>query len=175
MLTPKVMLGLFKKYGILATFRTLARDTFVNLRRLYLVKIWGMDIHKHTLISLKATLDRTYPKGIHIDEGTAVSFDAVILTHDHIRLVWCETRIGKYCQIGARSLVMPGITIGDHCVIGAASVVTKDIPAGSIAVGNPAKVIRSGIMTTNWGRITDPGHAPIKPADAQSDVPAAAA
>lgn len=116
-----------------------------------------MDIHPHTLISLKANLDLTYPTGVHIGEGSAVSFDAVILTHDHIRSLYLDTRIGKFCQIGARSIIMPGITIGDHSIIGAGSVVTKDIPPNSIAVGNPAKVIRTGIMTTHWGKITEQG------------------
>ncbi|MBK9586903.1 MAG: acyltransferase [Alphaproteobacteria bacterium] len=123
-----------------------------------------MDIHPHTLISLKANLDLTYPTGVHIGEGSAVSFDAVILTHDHIRSLYLDTRIGKFCQIGARSLIMPGITIGDHSIIGAGSVVTKDIPPNSIAVGNPAKVIRTGIMTTHWGKITEQGET-VKKSD----------
>ena len=123
-----------------------------------------MDIHPHTLISLKANLDLTYPTGVHIGEGSAVSFDAVILTHDHIRSLYLDTRIGKFCQIGARSIIMPGITIGDHSIIGAGSVVTKDIPPNSIAVGNPAKVIRTGIMTTHWGKITEQGET-VKKSD----------
>lgn len=148
-----------KHRGILATCRTFLRRSVLNVRRIYLVKFWGMDIHPHTLISLKANLDLTFPAGVHIGEGSAVSFEAVILTHDHIRSLYLDTKIGKYCQIGARSLIMPGITIGDHTVIGAGSVVTKDIPPNSIAVGNPAKVIRTGIMTTHWGKIIESGEA----------------
>ncbi len=152
-------IGVVKHRGILAACRTLLRRSVLDVRRLYLVKFWGMDVHPQTLISLKANLDLTYPSGVHIGEGTAVSFDAVILTHDHIRSLYLDTRIGKYCQIGARSMIMPGVTIGDHSVIGAGSIVTKDIPPNSIAVGNPAKVIRTGIMTTHWGKITDQGEA----------------
>ena len=157
---PRLSFAMIKRHGVISSLRTVARATIVKARRAYLTKIWGMDIHEHTLISLKAYLDRTHPRGIHIGEGTAVSFDAVILSHDHIRSMHCDTVIGKYCQIGARSFIMPGVTIGDHCVIGAASVVTKDIPAGSIVVGNPGKIIRSNIMTTNWGRITENGTKP---------------
>ena len=153
-----------KHRGVLAACRTFLRRRILNIRRIYLVKFWGMDIHPHTLISLKANLDLTYPTGVHIGEGSAVSFDAVILTHDHIRSLYLDTRIGKFCQIGARSLIMPGITIGDHSIIGAGSVVTKDIPPNSIAVGNPAKVIRTGIMTTHWGKITEQGET-VKKSD----------
>lgn len=51
-------------------------------------------------------------------------------------------RIGKNVFIGARSIVMKGVTIGDGAVIGAGSVVTKDIPVNAIAAGNPARVIK---------------------------------
>ena len=147
-------------YGFIPTVRTRLRDVFLLIRRYYLVKVWKMDIHPYTLISLKAVLDRTYPRGIHVGEGTAISFDAVILTHDHIAGKHTHTTIGKYCQIGARSIVMPGITVGDHSVVAAGAIVTKDVPPRSIVAGNPARIIRSEIMTTNWGKITDKGVLP---------------
>jgi hypothetical protein len=28
-----------------------------------------------------------------------------------------HTRIGRFCQIGARSIIMPGLTVGDHSVV----------------------------------------------------------
>ena len=145
------------KYGLLATCRTRLRDVVLMLRRLYLVKVWKMDIHPYTLISLKAKLDRTYPKGIHIDEGSAVSFGAVILSHDHIIGKHTNTYIGKFCQIGAHSFVMPGIKIGDHSIVAAGAIVTKDVPEKTVVAGNPARVIRKNIMTTNWGKLVDRG------------------
>ena len=44
--------------------------------------------------------------------------------------------------LGARVIVLRGVTIGTNSVIGAGSVVTHDIPPHSLAVGVPAKVIR---------------------------------
>ena len=70
------------KYGLLATCRTRLRDVVLMVRRLYLVKVWKMDIHPFSLVSRKAVLDRTYPQGVHIGEGSAVNFDVVILTHN---------------------------------------------------------------------------------------------
>jgi NDP-sugar pyrophosphorylase family protein len=52
-------------------------------------------------------------------------------------------RIGDDVFIGARSVVLKGVSIGDGSVIGAGSVVTSDIPAGVIAAGSPARIIRS--------------------------------
>lgn len=46
--------------------------------------------------------------------------------------------IGKKCFIGARCIILSGVTIGDNCVVAAGTVVTQDIPAGHRASGNPA-------------------------------------
>ena len=44
--------------------------------------------------------------------------------------------------IGARVIVMAGVTIGKDACIGAGSVVTHDVPPRTLAAGVPAKVIR---------------------------------
>jgi len=51
-------------------------------------------------------------------------------------------RICKSAWIGARVIILKGVTIGEGAIIGAGSVVTKDVPAWSVAAGNPARVIR---------------------------------
>lgn len=46
--------------------------------------------------------------------------------------------IGSKCFIGARCIILSGVSIGDNCVVAAGTVVTADIPAGHKAYGNPA-------------------------------------
>lgn len=129
------------------------RAAIVALKRLYLVHVWGMDIHPTATFSLSTRFDLTNPRGIHIGEHTYIAFDAAILTHDMPRGIHVDTRIGRNCFIGARSIILPGVSIGDGCVIGAGSVVTHDIPAGSIAAGNPARIIRNNVAAGPFGRL----------------------
>lgn len=49
--------------------------------------------------------------------------------------------IGNNCFIGARCIIMPGVTIGDNCIVGAGSVVTKSIAPNTVVAGNPARPI----------------------------------
>jgi acetyltransferase-like isoleucine patch superfamily enzyme len=51
--------------------------------------------------------------------------------------------IGDNVFIGARTLIMKGVSIGDDTVIGAGLVVVHSLPASVIAAGNPARVIRA--------------------------------
>jgi acetyltransferase-like isoleucine patch superfamily enzyme len=137
--------------SVVRKFLLKLRATLIWIRLRYMRDLLHMDVHPTARISLKANLDWTYPRGVHIGENTYVAFGAVILAHDMTRLLQTDTFIGKNCFIGAKSIVMPGVRIGDGCIIGSGSVVTKDVPAGSMAAGNPATVVRSGIRTREFG------------------------
>jgi len=45
-------------------------------------------------------------------------------------------KIGKFCIVGANSVVLPGVEIGEGATVGANSVVTKSLPPWSINIGN---------------------------------------
>lgn len=44
--------------------------------------------------------------------------------------------------LGARCMILPGITVGEGAIVGAGAVVTKDVPKNTIVAGVPARVIR---------------------------------
>lgn len=89
---------------------------------------------------------------VEIGEGTFVGADAYIFDNDFHSPIgewnWGNTApdnpkpviIGRGVFIGARAIILKGVTIGDRAIVGAGAVVTKDVPAGCIATGNPARV-----------------------------------
>ena len=93
--------------------------------------------------------------GIEIGKGTIFAHDIQILSQNHMydvedlkylpydeRIVDKTVYIGEYVWIGARALIVPGITIGDGAVIAAGAVVTKDVPKCAVVGGNPARIIK---------------------------------
>lgn len=51
-------------------------------------------------------------------------------------------RIGNDVWIGARAMILSGVTIGDGAIVAAGAVVARDVPAYGIVAGNPAKLIK---------------------------------
>ncbi len=56
--------------------------------------------------------------------------------------------IGSDVFIGARALILKGVSIGDGAVVGAGAVISKDVAPGAIVAGNPAQVVGSVISKT---------------------------
>lgn len=95
------------------------------------------------------------PYLIYIGDNTTVSKDVQFLTHDGSTRVFRKqekyrkvlrfgsVHVGKNCFLGARSIIMPGVTIGDNSIIAAGAVVTKDVPPNEIWGGVPAKKINT--------------------------------
>lgn len=54
-----------------------------------------------------------------------------------------EVVIDDDVWIGARAILLPGVTIGKGSIVAAAAVVTKSIPPYSVAAGNPACVVKN--------------------------------
>ncbi|WP_068171241.1 CatB-related O-acetyltransferase [Neokomagataea thailandica] len=50
--------------------------------------------------------------------------------------------IGHDVWVGARAVILSGVTVGSGAIIAAGAIVTKDVPPYSIVGGNPARVIR---------------------------------
>jgi acetyltransferase-like isoleucine patch superfamily enzyme len=58
---------------------------------------------------------------------------------DHVE---APVHIGDGTWVGARAMILPGVTIGKRVVVAAGSVLTRDVPDEVLVAGNPAQVIR---------------------------------
>lgn len=109
----------------------------------------GMKIGNDCSIQPGLTVDVSHCWLIDIGDNVVIAPHVYLLAHDTSTKKYTgHTKIGrinikKNAFIGARTMVMPGVTIGENSIIGANSVVVRSIPDNVVAVGNPAKVICS--------------------------------
>lgn len=108
----------------------------------------------------------TAAKEVIIGEGTLIGADCFITDTDfHIPIGnhrWgndvlasaAPVHIGKGCFIGARSIILKGVTIGDGAVVAAGAIVTRDVPSEHLAAGNPAT---SRPLPAKWCQNNIPG------------------
>lgn len=68
-------------------------------------------------------------------------------THTEVKAI----RICEGAWIGARSIILKGVTIGPGSVVGMGSVVTRDVPPRTVVAGNPARTIQT-IESLNHSR-----------------------
>lgn len=69
------------------------------------------------------------------DDFKAHGFGNSTLSDDFRNVLTAPVKIGRFCIVGANSVILPGVHIGEGASVGANSVVTKDIPAWSIFAG----------------------------------------
>jgi acetyltransferase-like isoleucine patch superfamily enzyme len=103
-----------------------------------------------TYINRNTMLDAT--QRLEIGNQCAIGPGCYLTDHDHGMdpalppldqpMISSPTRLEHEVWLGARVIVLKGVTIGARAVVGAGSVVTKDIPADAVAVGVPARVVR---------------------------------
>ncbi|HTO73076.1 MAG TPA: hypothetical protein VMJ30_04620, partial [Gemmatimonadales bacterium] len=71
------------------------------------------------------------------------------------------TRVGTVhlhasCHLGARTLLLPGVSIGPRTIVAASSVVRSSLPPDSVCAGNPARPFSSlaSYLEAHRGRLT---------------------
>ena len=134
--------------------------------RAWLLQRFGMKCGNHISIHPSAMIWAPWniktEHALAIDEGVnlysvdkitigmkvAISREAFICTasHDITKpnrpLITAPITICDGVWIGARAIILPGVTIGEGAVVAAGAVVTKDVEPWSVVGGNPAKFIK---------------------------------
>jgi acetyltransferase-like isoleucine patch superfamily enzyme len=104
-------------------------------------------IGNNTVIARKCYLDGRVGV-IEIKNNVSIAPETSIISMSHIidsptfDCVIKPVLIEDYVWIGARVMILPGVTLDKGSVVGAASVVTKSVAAYNIVAGSPAKKIR---------------------------------
>ena len=78
----------------------------------------------------------THPIFFSTLKQAQISFVAESYFHE-----FAPIKIGNDVWIGARAIILDGVTIGDGAIIGAGAIVTKDVPPYAIVGGVPGKVL----------------------------------
>jgi maltose O-acetyltransferase len=114
---------------------------------------WGgreVTVGRDVFIGTRCLFDTTAP--ITIGDRVAIAAEVSIVTGNH-RLGPSHHRTGaddaravvieEGCGIGARAVILPGVTVRRGCVIGAGSVVAADTDADGLYLGVPARRVRN--------------------------------
>lgn len=117
----------------------------------------------HWSVEIKYPENIVLGRDVILGPGSTLGAKAQIRLGDHVRLskdVVVETAgldfgtrttpyehiaspidIGEGVWIGARAMILGGVTIGAHAVVAAGSIVTRDVPPRAVVGGVPAKVL----------------------------------
>ena len=88
---------------------------------------------------------------IVVGDHAVIAPGVFVVDHDHgtradLRIdeqpcAAAPVRIGRDVWVGARAVILAGVSIGDGAVIGAGAVVTRDVAPLAVAVGVPARAV----------------------------------
>jgi maltose O-acetyltransferase len=111
----------------------------------------GLQLGDNVFVGGGTVLDPDFCFLISIGDDAVISLGVMVLAHDastrrhlgYSRVA--PVRIGRRAFIGARAVILPGVTIGDDAIVGAGSVVRRDVPAGTVVAGNPAREVATTV------------------------------
>lgn len=138
----RVRAFIYKLFGVQTETTTIQPQCFIRSNRL--------KIGKGSWINNRCFFDNDIA-WIEIGENCGIGMDVMFCTNSHH--IGPSTRrcrgnitdpikVGNGCWIGARSVILPGVTIGEGCVIAAGAVVNKNCEPNGLYAGVPARRIK---------------------------------
>ena len=112
-------------------------------------KIWGQSdftVGKSAYIGYECYFDLR--RNISLEDSVVIADGSRFYTHsvfqsvlDGFPVKFGPITIGERTFIGAKTLILPGITVGRDSIVGAGTVVSKKIDRDSVIVGSPVREI----------------------------------
>jgi maltose O-acetyltransferase len=111
----------------------------------------GPDIHigSGTFVNFGCVFDNS--STITIGAGCAISMETMFVTSTHVigrpecragQRLGKPIIVGDGCWIGARTVILPGVTVGAGCIVAAGAVVNQDCEPDGLYAGVPARRVR---------------------------------
>jgi maltose O-acetyltransferase len=123
----------------------------------------GLQLGEEVFVGGGTFLDPDFAFLISIGDQTTISVEAIVLAHDastrrhlgYSRVA--PVRIGHRVFIGARAVILPGVTIGDDAIVAAGAIVTRDVDPSVVVGGNPARMLMTveDYIARHRARLTD--------------------
>jgi putative colanic acid biosynthesis acetyltransferase WcaF len=111
---------------------------------------WNLSITMGSVIGPRVEVYNKAP--VSLGTGVVISQDSYLCTASHdvssptMALITKPIVVEDNVWVGARSIILPGVTLHVASVVGAGSVVPKDVDAWNIVGGNPARVIKQRVL-----------------------------
>jgi maltose O-acetyltransferase len=141
-LTPGLLRwGLLRLWGIHSATRRISDGCWFGGR--------DITIGRRTFVNFGCVFDNLGP--IRVGDDCDIGMEVLIATSTHEvagagrragALGGQPVEIGDGCWIGARAILLPGVTVGSGCIVGAGAVVTRDCEPNGLYAGNPARRLR---------------------------------
>ena len=108
---------------------------------------WGATIGRDVFVD-EISIEEAYAPLLTLADGAVCAFGVRIVFHDSSYnnaigepIAIAPVTVGERAYIGARSMLLPGVTVGAEAIVAAGSVVANDVPDGTIVGGVPAQPI----------------------------------
>ena len=111
---------------------TIGKDVFINNNASFLLENASVTLGNHIAVG---------PECMFITHNLDISHTSMPMTKRD-KKIYAPIVIQDDVWIGARSIILAGVTIERGAVVAAGSVVTKDVPTYAVVGGVPAKVIK---------------------------------
>ena len=131
------------------------------VRKLYLTKVMGVGIGNQTFVHMGCFFNSDVTIGsnsvigrechllgpIRVGNNVSITAQTYVFATSHLKdsptfeAYAQPVTIEDYAWIGARAMILPGVTIGRGAILGASSTATKNIPNFAVFAGTPAREV----------------------------------